>query len=187
MDKILEKFIQYMPKGDDLTLVLKGHLLLEEKLELIISSFFPNAKVIHRARFSFHNKTVLSQAICWRQPDDEMWSLITLINSLCNDLAHNLESNKRESRCDAVIQKHLEISANDSDYNDLKQCPKSDQLKLAFIHALGFLENFRLDVESNSSFIHKMLNRQETLAQEIASQHKENKPANLKRGAKGHS
>ena len=169
MDDILSKCKQYIRKGDDLTvIVLKGHLLVEEELELIINRFLPNAKAVTRAKFSFFSKAALAQAICWQRPDDEIWSLIFSINTLRNDLAHNLESDKRAVRFDEVLRQHAEMSVDDPDYQDFIHLSKEEQLVLAIVHVLGFLRQFRKDVDETCQFWHLALRRREGLLNELA-------------------
>jgi len=120
-----------MEQDDDLTvIVLKGHLLVEEELERIINKFLPNAGAVNRARFSFYSKAALAQSMCWQRPNDEIWSLIFSINTLRNDLAHNLESEKRTLRFDEVLRQHAKMSINDPDYHDFINLSKEKQLKL---------------------------------------------------------
>lgn len=171
MDDILSKFNRYIRKDDDLTvIVLKGHLIVEEELEQIINKFLPNAEAVNRAKFSFFSKASLAQAICWKRPNDEIWPLIFAINSLRNDLAHNLESDKRVIKVEKVLQQHAEMSVNDPDYHDFIQLSNEKQLILAFMHVLGFLQNFKKDVENNSLFWHSALRRQESLLDELAGE-----------------
>jgi hypothetical protein len=170
MEEISTKFIRYIGENDDLiSTVLKGHLLIEEELELIINNFLPNAEAVNKAKFSFFNKTALAQAICWKWPDDEMWSLIFAINTLRNDLAHNLESNRRSIKFDEVLRQHAQMSENDPDYKNFIQKSKEYQLRLAFAHVLGFLDGFKQDVEKSCQFLHSVLRRKESLLNESAT------------------
>ncbi|GAB5407357.1 MAG: hypothetical protein Aurels2KO_55880 [Aureliella sp.] len=160
MDDLIAKFVKHMPESNDITLiVLKGHLLVEEHLEIIINGFLPNHNAMQKARLTFHHKAAIAQSICWRRPEDEIWSLIFAINSLRNDLAHNLESQKRYRKVQEVLKQHTEMSVNDPDIRDVEECSDQDQLRLAFSHILGFLERFRRDIEGKADFIHQLLDR----------------------------
>ena len=90
--KILQRFAAHMPKVDDLTLVvLKGHLLLEEMLTLIISSSLPHPKLVRDVRLTFDRKVALSKALSWDQHKNHVWDLIGAINTVRNEMAHRLE------------------------------------------------------------------------------------------------
>jgi hypothetical protein len=175
MENLFNKIKNTIFKKDDLiVIVLKGHLLIEEQLDLIINNFLPNPNAVNSAKFSFFKKTALAQAICWRRPNDEIWSLIYSINSLRNNFAHNLSSENREEKINEVVRLHANMSINDPDYKNFIKCSNKDQLIYAIVHVLGFLENFRKDVESNCHVWHKVLQRQESLINELNEQ-KQNK------------
>lgn len=168
MDDVLAKCKRYLAQGDDLTVItLKGHLLIEEELGSIIAGFLPNPQATRKANLTFYTKTVLAQAICWRRPEDEMWSLIFAINSLRNDLAYRLESEKREGRFDEVLRQHAKMSVGDPDCATIARCTQKEQLILAITHVLGFLRQFRQDVEQTCDFWHAALRRQGILLNEL--------------------
>jgi hypothetical protein len=87
----LEPFLRYlkmMPQQDDLSLiVLKGHLLIEERLERVLQAAFPNPEHLDAMKLQFARKVQLCRAVSRGVSDSTAWSLINCINVLRNNLA----------------------------------------------------------------------------------------------------
>ncbi len=84
------RYDEHMPETDDLTLVvLKGHLLIEELLVDLVHLALPHAEYLEPARLSFHQLACVARASL-PQASDPAWELVLSLNSLRNDLAHNL-------------------------------------------------------------------------------------------------
>lgn len=88
------RYDDHMPDTDDLALVvLKGHLLVEEVLVELTDLVLPHSQNLDNARLSFHQRACVMKAAIPSRTDD-CWQLIFALNSLRNDLAHNLEPPK---------------------------------------------------------------------------------------------
>jgi len=74
--------------------VLKGHLLLEEELSVILAKKIGNHEVISEAKLSFFQKLKLVQAAYGQQIPPETWLAMEKLNSLRNQMAHSLDSPK---------------------------------------------------------------------------------------------
>ncbi|PTQ70402.1 hypothetical protein [Pseudomonas sp. GV071] len=94
---------------DDISLILKGHLLLEEMLRDFCSAIVPQPKHLSDCRFTFAQILDLSHAL---YPADiklgrysELWAITGKINRLRNLMAHALEpdSQKLEGLQESVI------------------------------------------------------------------------------------
>ena len=95
----LDYFLQHMPHQEsDLTLiVLKGHLLLEQKVREFIDERMLNPEAIKPARLTSHQAICLAEALTLPNDDPKvLWSILRNVNSLRNDLAHNLSPQKVE-------------------------------------------------------------------------------------------
>ena len=145
----LDQYLTHMPQSDDLTLVvLKGHLLLEEKLERIITRYLPNPQHLDAARLSFFSRLSLARAMCWSHHSSDMWPIIEALNTLRNDLAHNLESDKLEQRI-ARFETLLYESVEHPELDDrFKAETQTGRVRLAVAYLLGFLNRFEIDVEA---------------------------------------
>jgi hypothetical protein len=79
-------------------MVLKAHLLLEEALHEFICSKCSNPDYVAKANLGFHRKLQLARALCPKPTDDKrsqtedmFWEAAEALNTLRNQLAHNLE------------------------------------------------------------------------------------------------
>lgn len=79
-----ERFLRLMEtleRDDEALIVLKGHLVVEERINATIEKFVWNAKYIDRARLSFSQKIALARAMSMDEADNSMWDLIDKLNS----------------------------------------------------------------------------------------------------------
>ncbi|MDA3822505.1 MAG: hypothetical protein PF450_07860 [Bacteroidales bacterium] len=87
--KELYKHLRF--EGDDIEVVLKGHLLLESLLGKILNSSVQNTKILSVANLSYHKLTCLVQAIHDTKCGSWVWKAVFNLNNIRNKLAHNLE------------------------------------------------------------------------------------------------
>src|SRR4051812_28326134 len=98
-----ERLSEQMRHIDELALVvLKGHLVLEEQLQRILDTFLFHPEYLDSARFHFAQKVYLARTMSLDEHANPMWDLILAINALRNDLAHALDSVKRQQKLDRV-------------------------------------------------------------------------------------
>jgi hypothetical protein len=143
--KELLDFLAHMPQGDDFILiVLKGHLLIEQMLEEIIRTIVAHGDMIEDVRMSFELKAKLAQAMCWGQHKNPFWNFIFSLNTLRNDLAHTLGSEKTDQKLGRVIASH-EATLTDDEKAELAEAQTSDRLKHAVIQTMGFLRSYSTD------------------------------------------
>jgi len=83
-------------------LVLKGHLLMEEQLQLFLKELSRSPKFLRDARLSFNQKMHLFQAVSGC--DAEWLTFITHLNTLRNSLAHRLEPGDVAALVDDVLR-----------------------------------------------------------------------------------
>lgn len=95
--KALEEFEKHLPPSlDSELLVLKGHLLVEELLEVYLWNNLANPRELEDARLSFAQKLSLVAALHADSESNWLWKSVRLLNSLRNDLAHKLESGRKD-------------------------------------------------------------------------------------------
>src|SRR6266478_8283383 len=82
--------------GDDVVLiVLKGHLLVEERLNEILASYVAQPLALQRSNLRYHQLATFCEALFHSVNRAWVWESVHHLNSLRNDLAHKLESEKR--------------------------------------------------------------------------------------------
>lgn len=84
----------HLPDGKDLTLlVLKGHLLVEEGLDDLITASCAEPKHIFVGRHPpFHMKARIARAVAGHLSYPGLWPMIDALNTLRNYMAHRLDS-----------------------------------------------------------------------------------------------
>ena len=100
LDKYAALFDEKMAQTDPLLqAVLTGHLIIETALDNILALvFFHPEHVFKEARLSFSQKVHVVRAYGLRKHDNSIWDLILAVNSVRNEIAHNLAGEKRDAR-----------------------------------------------------------------------------------------
>ncbi len=89
--KYFDKLKVHLPIAKDPTVViLRGHLLIEELLDDIISFYLKEPSAINDARLTFFQKMRLAQGILGKKNDDSTWKVIEALNRLRNQISHRL-------------------------------------------------------------------------------------------------
>ncbi len=95
----IERVRKHLPAGNDLTLVaLKGHLLVEEALDGLIATACSEPHHLDTVEIRFLVKARLARSLCGHILWPGVWPLIDALNTIRNDLAHNLDSPKLKRR-----------------------------------------------------------------------------------------
>ena len=102
------RYQRLMPKGLDLTLIiLKGHLLIEEELDIFLQSMARAPQYLSQARLSFYQRLRLMQAVAvW--PDGNVGNFVVGVGSLRNRLAHHAEVANPEATVDQLLATFFE-------------------------------------------------------------------------------
>jgi hypothetical protein len=137
------RYDEHVPHTDDISLVvLKGHLLVEEMLNELARNVFPNAGYLDDACLSFHQLPRVVRSAVRAKHKDSCWDLILALNSLRNDLVHNLEPPKLKNRVQALIDIAATAQPIRPDLIDKSQCHKLDQderVQQAVVDCMQFL------------------------------------------------
>lgn len=98
-----DHYRQMLPKSDDLSLVvLKGHLIIEEMLYAIAQEHCANPAALEKAKLSFAQLHQLVCALSKLPIMDTCSPAIGLLNTIRNQLVHNLEPRELEARLAAL-------------------------------------------------------------------------------------
>jgi hypothetical protein len=129
------------------TIVLKGHLLIEEALDGIISNFVFHADPLSEARLSFSQKLHLARSMSVRESENSMWRLGTALNALRNELAHNLDSPRRAAKLKALLDAYGLETKGDADALKQADLPEPQAIMMVCAYFVGFLASFRAEVD----------------------------------------
>lgn len=145
--RVLLRLLEHMPQGDDLELiVLKGHLLLEERLETILRLQIAHGGDLEKARLSFTQKVDLARAMSRRAHDSELWDIIFQVNSIRNDLVHHLEPPKLTSKIDNLTRLYLDSVGSLDEMREFEMISTAEKLRSVLVYLLGFLGEYEDDV-----------------------------------------
>ncbi|EGQ7979811.1 hypothetical protein V4V60_003788 [Vibrio mimicus] len=110
-----ERFISLLPHGKERELViLKGHLLIEEQIRLIIETNLPNYKVLEKAKLSCDQAICLAQSMLPKDADETCWIAARKLNNIRNKIAHRVEHQGLEHQIEDFI-KSVPINWGDVD------------------------------------------------------------------------
>lgn len=98
-----ERFKEHLPTGGDMTLmILKGHLLIEEQIAILIRKRIPKPDALREADLTSHQQICLAEALIDELSldgnDRWLWPAIKKLNNLRNDIAHNLSKSGIDDR-----------------------------------------------------------------------------------------
>jgi hypothetical protein len=109
LEGLSARFAKHYPKGRNLTLiVLKSHLLVEERMNQLIDASLPKPEFIYKTRFGFLQRLRILQALGGDPEFQALAEAIELLNEIRNSLAHQLESTKP----DALIPRFIDAAFN---------------------------------------------------------------------------
>ena len=95
--KNLDKFSQAILREDEYgMLILRTHLLIEEKLRDFLSMAFVRPNTVVKANLSFSQVMRLSEGLCNRDDLKWFWDSVILLNKMRNELAHEIGADLRE-------------------------------------------------------------------------------------------
>ena len=144
----IKHFTDQMRYVDELAqVVLKGHLLIEEALWTILTKLFfiPNRlKILGCGLLSWSPSR---RSLSLDEHNNPMWNLIMAINALRNELAHNLEGEKRANKIQRIRELYAEICKNDE--GTAAYLREEDYIVVSFAASLccGFLLSMEKEVE----------------------------------------
>lgn len=130
----VEEIVQHLDKTDDPVLViLRAHLLVEERLRDILARLSRAPDELKAARLSFHQVLYLCRAIIARH-DEPVWDFMARLNEARNRIAHHLDPGDFDEILGAVA---AELGAY---YADRLRTPL-DRFRTAVIYTCGYLES----------------------------------------------
>ena len=102
--KAFKSFLERLPHEKDMELVLlKGHLLIEEQVRLIVDNRLRNPGVLDEANSRLETHQAIQLARAFFPPDHmpEVWNATLKLNKLRNDIAHKLLA--KEPLADKIV------------------------------------------------------------------------------------
>ncbi len=135
IDPILERVLRHLPLDFDLMLAtLKGHLLIEEQLDNLISSQLRAPQALKDTRLPFDLKVKLANALTGEMAPPELWTALNILNKLRNSLAHRIEDPKL-----ANLVRDFVNSCEQTGFASYPDDPMDQKFTFAIAACIGFL------------------------------------------------
>jgi hypothetical protein len=151
-DAMMQKLQVHFGQVDEtVVVVLKGHLLIEEALDAIISGFVFHPEFVQAANLRFGQKLSMARALSLDEHKNDMWDIAFSLNSLRNELAHSLQSSKRAAKIKTVIDLYYRLAEDIP--TDVQDQPEHVVLFYAIGFFLGFLTGFQSEVKRFRQFL----------------------------------
>lgn len=141
----LEEIRRHLDKTDDpILVILRAHLLIEERLRDILARICRSPDELQMARLSFHQALCLCRAVIGRQ-DDPAWDFVARLNEVRNRIAHHLDPGDFDELLGSVIAKLR------PDYADRLGTPL-DRFRTAVLYACGYFDAIRGSVRLREAY-----------------------------------
>ncbi|MES2983122.1 MAG: hypothetical protein V4727_12485 [Verrucomicrobiota bacterium] len=154
-----DKFERHFSSSDDLlAIVLRGHLLIEGFIDNLNRHCFHFPEFYDEANLTFQKKLLIAQAQIL-EPGPSIFPAIRILNELRNNLAHNLESPKKEPKINAFLE--LVESRYSQEFIEVLQerCEANPSLEMRVKRAISYvfgrlqvLDNFIEFLENNRHY-----------------------------------
>jgi len=136
---------RHLDKSDVQTLlILRAHLLVEERLRDILSRICRSPDELRTARLSFHQALGMCRAVLGRQ-DDPAWGFIERLNEVRNRISHHLEPGDLDDLLGSVVSRLRP-----------DERPRADtaarRFRLAVLYTCGYLDSLRGSVRLREAY-----------------------------------
>ncbi len=157
-EDFIAKATEHFKEIDPLTqVVLRGHLLLEERLNAILKASLYNQATFDKMNLTFHHKLLFARAFTVSQRADGMWDLIVAINTLRNGIAHSLDPQQRQKKFVSM----REIYFRELEKPELIKEDETEPDHLLFLKAYalceGYIRRAQQDAEMVGSMVRHMI------------------------------
>jgi hypothetical protein len=151
--KLFLDLLAKLERDDVALIVLKGHLVIEERITAAIEKFMWNGDYVDDVGLRFAQKVALARAISMDHSAHSMWTLIEKLNTLRNKLAHSLEGEPR-ARAMQGLREAFKREVTDPDREELAD----DKHLVASVIAmcLGWVHRFEQEVERFKDLVGEM-------------------------------
>jgi len=138
----------HLERTDDPTLlILRTHLLIEERLRDVLARICRSADELPAARLSFHQVLSLCSAIIGRH-DDPAWGFVARLNKVRNRMSHHLDPGNLDELLGSVVEKL------GPGYAERFKTPV-DRFREAAFYACGYFDAIRGSIRLREAYAHE--------------------------------
>jgi hypothetical protein len=149
----LVRFQHHMQIDAPANAALKGHLLIEEKLNVIIEKFVHHPEQVESARLGFAQKVAVARSMSLDEHGNTVWDVVNKMNALRNALAHHLDNPKRDKALEGL---KTEYTKQVGSLEAWEEESEENLISGAVMLCLGFLGRFEQEVERFKEWVHIM-------------------------------
>lgn len=110
--------------------ILRGHLLIEERLRVLIELKFKKPDALIEARLTFNQIICIAKAFYWQGGSDWLWEGMMKLNNIRNRLSHNLTIKNYYEKVDDFL-KLVEMNNPDVANTAVKELSSTSRLFFA--------------------------------------------------------
>jgi len=141
-EDLFQKFRKHFPNTKNIVLlILKGHLIIEEEMNELISLASLNSKKLERAKLTYFQKICLLTALYPTRLHDTFYS-IELLNELRNKIAHNLD----HKETNFLIERFLKTLEDQERLDEYKEEPIYKRLKSSIAFLCGGISGIKVGI-----------------------------------------
>lgn len=141
----LDTIKEHLDKTDDPTLlILRAHLLVEERLSDVLARICRSPEELPGARLSFYQALCLCRAVVGRQ-EDPAWGFVARLNEVRNRMAHRLDPGDLDELLGSVVEKL------GPGYADRFKTPV-DRFRAAAFYACGYFDAIRGSIRLREAY-----------------------------------
>jgi len=132
-----DKYYQMLPEGDLEMIVMKGHLMIEQRMSNLMKAMSNRPGCIDKSNLNYSQLSWCCKALTpshhW--DDDEVWRTVAKINEARNCIAHELEPGKKLR----VIMKEAYKLLYGRYYSNRKATENTRQMLAELLSLLGYM------------------------------------------------
>ena len=130
--------------NDPILLILRVHLLVEERLREMLARICRSPDGLPTARLSFHQVLCLCRAVVGRH-DEPAWGFVARLNEVRNRMAHHLDPGDLDQLLGSVVEKL------GPGYADRFKTPV-DRFREAAFYACGYFDAIRGSIRLREAY-----------------------------------
>ncbi len=142
----VKEITQHLDKSDDpILLILRAHLLIEERLRAILAQSSRAPDELRAARLSFYQVLQLCRAMIGRH-DETAWDFMARLNEARNRIAHQLD----HGNLDEILGELAERIQSDYSKDRLKT--QLDRFQVSTVYTCGYLDAIKGSVRLRKAY-----------------------------------
>ena len=134
--------------------VIKWHLLVEQALDIMLTSAVFNPEGLEIDGMKFHPKGQLAVALSLKEDKDPIWNVFWALNQLRNKIAHNVEQKIVDEKVN-YLRKAYVASSDPSQRAEAEKLKDGELVKEASAWVIGFLSHLTMDAKDRRGILDK--------------------------------